>query len=768
MQRTSRVLASGALVLVLSTASHALAGTLRGSVLSAAGQPVSEADVSLPELRLDTTSDDDGRFSFPDVPSGEHYLVAASLRFGSAVVRVDVAGDATAVTVTLDQHIHTGSVSVTATGRLRGLDEVVAPVDVLSDEELARRVEATLGGTLAQQPGVAAGGAGRGSGRPVIRGLAGDRIRVLENGLGSGDVSSIGPDHATSVEPLAAERIEVVRGPATLLYGGTAVGGVVNVLDGRIPDRVPDAAVSGTVQLSASTNSDELGGSLALDGGAGAFAWHLQAFGRDSDDYSSPARRSAAEDPEHEGEEHDGVFETGRVENSFVESRGGALGMSWVGDRGWVGLAASAYDSDYGVPGHSHQHEAQGPSTGRVLAEQDEEHEDEEAVTIDLEQRRLDLHGRLDAPLTGVEAVQLRVGWRDYSHRELEGRDVGTRFANRFVEGRLEALLAPLAGFEGVAGLHWLDRDFSASGAEAYVRPTTTRRLAAFAFEELPPRPWGVQVGMRLESQDTDTVDPALRSRSFTPLSASAGVTYAFSETWRLNLTASHAERAPTAEELYSDGPHAATRSYEVGNPALGVERGNGVDLTARVSGERLSGSASIFLTRFDDYVYLADTGEVEDGLPVRAFTAADAELAGAELHGDLELYHGGSTHLHLEATYDRVRGRLTSTGEHLPRIPPQRLRLGLVALGELWNARLEGRWVDEQDRVADLEEPTPDYAMLDASVGVHFVAGGMAHHLLLRGSNLTDEAAFNHVSFLKRQAPLPGRTVTLLYRAVF
>lgn len=759
--------------LIVTTAAPLNAADIVGIVRSASGDLVPDARVSLIYLRQETTTDDRGRFIFTDVDPGEHLLEVTSLVFGAAVIRIEVTEDGPPVTIELDQMVHAGSVSVTTTGRIRGLDEVVAPIGVLTDEELALRLGPTLGETLAQQPGVSATGYGRGASRPVIRGLSADRIRVLENGLDSGDVSSIGPDHATAVEPLSAERIEIVRGPATLLYGGTAVGGVVNVIDGKVPDRIPNVPVSGTVKLSAGTNADEISGAVSVDGGGGSLAWHLEAFARDADDYSSPAPRIVGGEHDHEAEsgedEHiDPEWQTGQVENSFVESRGGALGLSWVGSRGYVGLAYSLYDSDYGVPGHSHHHDEKlGPSTVAMVFD---EHDTESAhaVTIDLEQRRVDVHGRFDEPFKGVDALQFRLGWRDYQHQELEGSDVGTVFNNEFLEGRVEALLAPWGGFEGVAGLHWLDRDFQAFGEEAFVQPTTTRRVAAFLHEELKPRPWGFQVGLRGESQDTDTIDPDLPSRSFSPISASAGVTYQFSESWRLNLSASHSERAPTAEELYSDGPHIATSTYELGDPELDIEQGNGLDLTIRASGEQISGSASVFYTRFSDFIFLAETGVVEDGFDVRAFTAADAEFSGMELHGDLELYHGGENHLHLEATYDRVEGELSGDNENLPRIPPQRFRLGLVFLGTAWNSRIEGQWVDEQHKVAEFELPTPGYTMLNAAVGYHFIAGGIAHHVMLRGTNLTNEDAYNHVSFLKFQAPLAGRMVTLSYRAIF
>ncbi len=770
------------------TAASAIAADLDGVVRNAAGDPVGGAAVSVIDLRLDTTTDPDGSFSFSGVAPGEHLLSVRDPRFGGAVLRVLVAGAGpTSVEVELDQKVHAGDVSVTASGRARSLDELTAPVDVLAGDDLVLRRAATLGDTLSEQPGVAATGHGQGSSRPVIRGLGGDRIRILENGLGAGDVSSIGPDHAVSVDPLAAEQIEIVRGPATLLYGGTAVGGVVNVLDGRVPDRIPAQPVTGSVDLEAGSNADQRSGAVRLDGGTGRFAWHLSGFARDADDYDSPAPRPAEDEHDH-GDDHDhpytatldddhdddhdhgdGEMVTGRVDDSFVESRGLTVGASWVGDRGYLGVAAGGLDSEYGVPGHGH-HGDEDDHDHPFAATLDDDHDEEEegSVFVDLEQRRLDLHGRLDRPFAGVDALTLRAGWRDYEHREMEGEEVGTRFTNELVETRVDALLAPIGRFEGTAGVHWIDRDFAAAGEEAFVQPTTTRRLAAYLYEQAPAEPWGFELGLRYERQDTETVDPDLPSRDFDAFSAAAGVSLSPSDPWLVSLTATRAERAPTAEELYSDGPHAATFAYEIGDPDLATEVGTSLDLTLRARSERLEGTVSVFRTWFDGFVYLAETGAVLDGLDVFRFAQADADLYGLEIHGDAEVYHSGERHVHVGVVYDQVRAKLSDRDENLPRIPPRSAKVQLTYLDARWSARLEARWVDEQDEVAPLEEPTPDHTLLGASVGYRFFVARTVHELLLKGTNLSDEAAYNHVSFLKEVAPVPGRNVSLSYRVTF
>lgn len=750
--------------------------SISGVVLSAGGDPVAGAEVELPELRRRTTTDSEGKFLFADLSAGEYLLSVSSPRFGSAVQRFAVQeGRETSLEISLDRLVHSGAISVTAVGVARGLSELTTPVDVLAGEDLAFRRQSTLGETLAQQPGVTSTSYGQGSSRPVIRGLGEDRIRILENGLDTGDVSSIGPDHAVSMDPLAAEQVEVVRGPATVLWGANAIGGVVNVLDGRVPDRPATAPVTGIVELEGGSNADKLSGALKLDGGSGRWAWHLDLYGRDQDDYSSPARRPVEDgEHEHEGdleEEHEEAYETGAVENTWTEAAGATVGASYVTDRGFIGVAVGGYDTRYGIPGHHHSDEAKDHDHAvRLGVKQGDGHDDdeEERVYSDLDQRRVDLHSQLDAPFAGFSALRFSAGWRDYTHQEIEGDELGTQFNNRWTEARLDLVNQRFRGFEGTLGLHYVNRDFEAFGEEAFVAPTDTTRLGAYIFQETKPDPVGFAFGLRFDSQDTATVDPELPDRDFSTWTTSAGVVWRISEAWNLGVNLNRPERAPTAEELYSDGPHAATFAYEIGDPFLDPEVGNGAEATLRVEHGRFEAALSAFATRYDGFIYLAETGEEIDGFEVLQFTQDDARFTGFELHGHYELLHAARSHLHLGFSYDQVQAEFSDSGEPLPRIPPRRGRLALVYLSEKWDARLEGWWVDDQTRVAERETPTPGHEMLHASVGYKIFAGGVVHELALRCRNLTDEAAYNHVSFLKFQAPLPGRDVSLVYRLVF
>jgi iron complex outermembrane recepter protein len=744
--------AMAAVVLVVSPGPLAADETvvLSGFVLSAGGEPVAGAEVSLPELRRTTLTDDDGGFTLEGLSPGEYLVSVSSLRAGGAVQRVAVtASPSDPIVFTLDKLVHSQGITVTAAGVARGLGEVVQPVDVLGGEDLVLRRQSTLGETLAQQPGVTASTYGQGSSRPVIRGLGADRIRILENGLDTGDVSSIGPDHAVAIDPLAAEQIEVVRGPAAVLWGANAIGGVVNVLDGRVPDKPATAPVTAVIEVEVGSNANKKSGAAKLDGGTGHFAWHLDAYVRDQDDYSSPAER-----PGHEGEP-----ETGTVENSWADAKGATIGGSYVADRGFIGVAVGGYDTQYGIPGHHHHHHEGEPEPPK------EDHEEEPGVYADLEQRRVDLHGQLDDPFRGFSFLKLSAGLRDYNHQEMEGDELGTRFDNRWTEARLDFGNERFLGFTGTLGLQYVHREFAAAGEEAFVAPTDTTKLGAYIFEQTAVDPVGFQFGLRYDNQDSRSSDPGLPDRDFQTWTASVGVVWDFLEHWGLTASLNRPERAPTPEELYADGPHAATGAYEIGDPELSSEVGLGIEASLRAEYPRFEATLSAFATRYSDFIYLAETGDEIDGFEVFQFSQNDTEFRGFELHGHFEVLHTGSNHLHLGFSYDQVRAEFTDTGEPLPRIPPRRGRLALVFMGERLDARIEGWWVDDQTRVGEHESPTPGYTMLNASFAYRLFAGKTVHEFMLRGRNLTNEAAYNHVSFLKFAAPLPGRDVALIYR---
>jgi iron complex outermembrane receptor protein len=699
------------------------AGTVSGRVTTAGGQPATDARVELVQLGRRSPVDETGRFRFEQVPAGHYLLQAHSPRWGSAVLRVEVDGSqGAALDVTLDRVQHSESVVVSAMAEAATLSELAQPVSVLSGTELAARLQPTLGETLAQEPGVSSTYFGPGASRPVIRGLGGDRIRILQSGIGIADASSTSPDHAVSYDPLSAQQIEVVRGPAALLYGSNAVGGIVNVLDDRVPDAVSDKPLHGRAQLAGATADDQRTGAASLSGGGGAVAWHADFLRRQTDDVNIPG---------------------GVLANSFTENTSGAVGASLVGSRGFVGASFSGLDSNYGSPA-------------------------EEEVHIEMRQRRGDLRGEWHQPMSGLRNLRLRVGIADYEHIEFEGEEEGTRFTNDAWEGRLEGAHGSLGPFQGTVGVQAVHRDFAAIGEESFVPPSTTDVLALFAFEEARRGRWRFQLGGRWEKQDTEARGDDVITRNFDAVSGSAGLVYAPGQAWSAALAVARSVKLPNAEELFSKGPHLATNAFEVGDPDLDQEKSLGVDLSLRRSVGRVSGDLTLFMNRFDGYIFEQLTGQEEDGLQVIEFVQRDADFVGAEAQVRIDLLHSEPHHLHADLSADYVRAELRDTGEPLPRIPPFRYGFALHYDSERWDARVELRGAAAQDRLASFETETDGYTLLNAALGYRLFAGRNVVELFLRGTNLGDVEARNHVSFLKDVAPLPGRDVRLDLRFTF
>lgn len=725
--RNFRVFAT--LVLFAFSSSAVLAasvGTLAGKVIyHADGSAVVGAQVRLAGTTRQAETDAAGAFRFEQMPAGSYLVVVETDRFGDASANTAVIADETTeVEIPLDLSIHGDELVVTATADARTLAELAQPVGVLSGAELAVAARGSLGETLSTQPGVNSTFFGAGASRPVVRGQGGNRIRILENGVDSGDVSDTSPDHAVALDPLSAEKIEVVRGAATLLYGSNAIGGVVNVIDDRIAEYRSSSPIEGRVQLVGGSNADETTGAIAVGGSLGALAWRAGGFTRTSDDYASG---------------------DGEVVNSDSESDGANLGLSFVGERGFFGAAYRAYDANYGNPA-------------------------EEEVRLDQRQRRIDVRGGITTPVGIFKNLRLRFGQSDYEHTELEGSEVGTVFLNDAWEARLDAPHRQLGIFQGAVGLQVANRAFEAIGEEAFVPPTDNDTWAAFLFEEIGTGAFRAQMGVRHEHQDSSAEGQP--DRTFSGTSASLGGLWRPNEDYALALTASRSVRIPDPEQLYADGPHIATGVYEIGDPNLREETTLGVDLALRKTTGRLRGSLSLFSSQVDDYVYDDFTGEVvegeEDVLPVVRFVQADAEFTGAEAEVHFDLVHSDPHHLELELFGDLVRAELRGTGEPLPRIPAARFGGGLRYQGSPFSASLFCRRTQDQDRISEFETPTAGHTFINASIGYRFYLGGTVHDLVLAGTNLTDEYAQEHISYLKEVAPLPGRDVRLTYRLAF
>jgi iron complex outermembrane receptor protein len=720
---SARTLAIRLLVPLLVAATSARAGRIHGIVVDARGGPSPQARVTIVETGATTLAADDGTFAIERVGAGACTPAAESPRHGSGIAEalLDREDAEVEVRLALDPLRQHETVVISATPDARGRDELVQAVGVLEDADLAREAASTLGETLARQPGVHSASFGPGAGRPVIRGLSGERVRLMTNGLEIGDASTASPDHAVGASPFGAERIEILRGPATLLYGSNAIGGAVNVIDDRIPSALPGVTVAGTAQLRGATVADEGAASLVLDGGKRGIAWHADGFRASAGDLDTPA---------------------GRLANTQSSSDGGAAGASWIGRRAWAGAAVGGFDTAYGSAA-------------------------EEEVTIALRQRRLDVRGEIRDLSPSWRALRVGAGASDYEHAEIEGGETGTRFLNATHEVRVEALHGKPGVFSGSVGIQHVSRDFEAIGEESFVPPTTTRSLGIFAFEEIELDPWRVQLGARWDARDVGCDSCPSGSRRFDGLSASVGALRRWDNGWSVSASLSRSLRLPGAEELFSEGPHLATSTYERGDAELRPEIAHGLEAGVRHHGKRWHLEASAFVNEFDGFIRQAATGEVIDGLPVFEHAQGDARTWGGEAAAGIDLVHAEPHHVRLEIGADLVRTRRES-GDALPRTPPGRLRLGLRYQGARSWALVQVAATADQRRVADLETPTKGFTQLEMSAGWRVIAGPTVHDVMIVGTNLTDELARNHASFLKDVAPLPGFGLSLTWRLLF
>ncbi|MDT8367587.1 MAG: TonB-dependent receptor [Longimicrobiales bacterium] len=728
------------LILGTPSAVHAQTGRIEGRVLTRTGDPAPEVLVRIVNLNRNVETSVDGTFAFEEVPAGVHLVQVRSERFGQRSARVEVpSGGVGRVTLELLPLFHLDAVVVSAGPLAARQDELFQSATTLSGDELRSRAQPSLGETLSGKPGIRSTYFGPGASRPVIRGLGGDRVRVLESGLGSGDASSTSPDHAVALDPASAERIEVVRGPATLLYGSSAIGGVVNVFDGRIPREAPPVPLSGRVSGTGGSVSDERNVTGDASFLVGPLVARVAGGYRDTEDYNIPgfARLGAdADDPD---------AEKGVLQNSALETHNLSGGLSWVGARGHLGAAVSGFDSFYGVPGGV----------------------EEEDVSVDLEQRRFDLDGELRFDEGFLDRVRLRFGVADYEHVELEGTEIGTEFFNDQWEGRVELRHRSVGPFEGALGFQILDREFTVVGEESFTPPTDTEQFAVFLYEEAGVGPVRLQLGSRVETQDTKDLENGTTA-DFTGVSISTGVSFAPSDPVSIALSLSRSVKLPSPEELFSDGPHLATRNFEIGDPGLDKEVGYSADLTLHLHEGPARLQLTGFVTDFDDFIFADFTGNDRDGLQEVIFAQDNARFIGIEGETSVEVFEGGGDHLAIELGGDYVRATLTDTDEALPRIPSWSFGGGPVWEGSHLTGRTTVRRVGAQNRVGRFETSTPGYTMINAEVGYQLRVGGLSHQFSLQGRNLADNDARAHTSFLKEFVPMPGRDVRLVYSVGF
>jgi len=634
--------------------------------------------------------------------------------------------------------------------------DVVQGTSILSGDLLADALRGSIGETLADQPGMSSTFFGPFASRPVIRGFDGDRIRVMFDGIGSIDASSVSPDHETAGEASGADRIEILRGPATLMYGTSAIGGVVNIIDGRIPTALPEGGLEANVTSGYGTNAREGfvngGTDVALGGG---FVAHGEGAWRKSQDYRVPGYASA------EAEE-EGIL--GRVENSGGRTAQGAGGLSYLWDSGLLGMSVGRFESNYGSPaGHAHAHDEEHEDDHDHDDDHDQLHED---VRIDLKQTRVDGKGELRNLDGFVTAAKFRFAWGDYTHTELEGGTPATVFANKGWEGRLEAVHAALGPVTGVFGVQYRSRAFSAIGEEAFVPNTHTHQTGLFLVETSEFGPWRIEAGGRVEFTRVKST-AAVMQRSFTSAAFSGSMSYELIKDTMAGLIVSWTQRPPTAEELFSNGPHLATNQFEIGDPSLRQEKALNAEATLRRRAGAVTGSISVYRTNYDRFIFSRETGEEVDGIPAFQVGESAARFSGVESEIVWQIFRDRHRSLSIDGGVDYVRATNTTAAEPLPRIQPLRYRLGIDGSWSKVSGRIEVQGADGQSRVAPLESSTGAYTLLNARLAFR-PSEAYDMRFVLQGRNLTNAAARPHTSFIKEVAPLPGRDVRLYLQARF
>jgi len=688
--------------------------------------PVAGAQVSIRGQSGTYVTDAAGIARLPDRPAATTVLdivTPAGARFertiGAGTATVDVAEPPPLSPSTLPP------LRVTASPLSRGIDDIATPATVLAGDSLNQRRQSSLGETIKDIPGVASTQFGPGASRPIIRGMDGPRVRVLSDGVDVLDAATVSPDHAVTSDPFLAKQIEILKGPATLLYGGGAIGGVVNVIDSRIPTSVPAKGYEGEGQMLWDPNASAMTGMLGFTVGVPNVALHLEGTHRLSDDYFTA--RKFGDPPSR------------RVRNSFNDTTSWSAGGSWIGEWGYLGAAFSDQKKEYGIPS--------------------------EATTfIRMHSQRVDVRGELTEPFTGIEKVRFRLGHVNYQHKEIEDGEVGTTFKNNATDARLEIVHNPIGGLKGMFGVSSFWRDFKAQGEEAFIAPTKTRNHALFALERYSWDSFYIEGGLRYEWQSIDVKSdqPDRRHHGF---SASLGAMWDFTPGYTVGLTFSRSQRLPTAEELFANGPHVATGQFEIGDPRLKVETSHNLELSLRKKTGPLQFGVSLYRNVVHDFIFPAETGEVVDDLRVVNFRQQNAVFYGIEA----DAKYAVTDYLDASVFGDYVRAKLRGGDGNLPRIPPGRLGGRLDARWEQWKAYLQFYHVFKQGDVAAFETKTGGYNMLNAGISFTSSLGPLtAYEFFVRANNLLNEKAIVHTSFIKDSVPLPGINVMVGARFTF
>ena len=784
------------------THTHTFAKQVYVKLEDAKGNPIANTLVKLRGTDVEATSNHQGILEF-DTPEGTYILDVKSdfqSHFHQSIT-VDDSLDTSldnpyVVSLTSDSE---HKLVITANPLEHTVLDMATPATLLAGDELVRKRAATLGEILQAEPGLNVSSFGPAVSRPVIRGLSGSRVTITNNQMTVQDASTASADHDLGIEPILAEQIEVIKGPATLLYGSGAIGGVVNTTDRKInPNQLED--VSGAFELRFGNNAtNETTAIFALDGGNEDWNWHIDAFSKSNDDLIIPSYAESEALREHEEEHHEEELheeehheednheedhgEFGILESSASEARGGSVGATLLTEKGYWGLSLNHIDKNYGVPGHAHhgeeehQEEEEHEEEHHEEEHQEEEHHDE-GVTIDMKQTRFDFQTKHENLFAGAEQFFAGLSYTDYEHVELEGEEIGTRFTNEALEFRTWIKHDSWDGWNGVIGAQISSRDFAAIGEEAVVPESDTNNRAVFWLEEKHFDKLKWELGARLESQSISAL--GFESKSENGFSFSSGIVYKLREHNLVAVNFSHANRFPSAEEYFSFGPHIATRTFDIGNQDLTKETSNNLDLSYRFEFEKITGEINLFFNRFNDFIF-ADVvsesdpcasheaaHEAEEGeLSLTCYKQADADHRGMEFQVAFPIAQVGQHQFTGEVFGDWVNAELKN-GDYLPRIPAN--KLGLVLNYEHVNLSSHLSWIkyQAQNDISENEFATPGFKQLDLEVAYRLNYNQDQLYLFIKGKNLLDEEARDHSSFIKDLAPRVGRNLTMGVRYSF
>lgn len=711
-------------------------GTLRGKVALANGDPLHNVKVTIIQLKLSTETAEDGTYEFKNVPVGKYDISAHLERTPDILAKAEIASGQT---VTADFVIRLEAireqVTVTATGSEETTFNSIQSVTIIGSLDLAKKNPISLGEALDHELGVAKRSFGPGSSRPVVRGFDGDRVLVLQEGVGIGGLGFQSGDHAEPIDLLSQDRIEVVKGPATLLYGSNAIGGVVNAVSGH--DEAHKGVRGYVTGIGGSTNN-QFGGSGGIEFGTERWLFWANGGGQRTQDYKTPI---------------------GTIENSFSRYGNASGGFGYFGDKGFLSFSYTADRRNYGIPtepDHDHDDDSE--------LEDDDDGHGHEMVRLNPRRDGFQFRGGfrdLAAPISGGNFT---LQYNNYRHDEIElpDEEIGTQFKNKSFLYRAVFDQRRTGRYSGSFGFSGLYRDFTAIGEEALAPPTTQNNFAAFGLQTVDFEKFALQFGGRVE-RNAYSPD-GLRDRSFTGFSGSAGIRVGLGGNNVFVANYTHSYRAPALEELYNNGPHPGNLTFEIGDDNLDRERGNGIDFSLRHNSRRLRAEANYFYYRINDFVYLAPTGNIEDGLIEANYAQGDSRFTGTELRFDVGL----TNNLWLLSSLDYVNSELTNTGTPLPRIPPLRARVGFEAFAKGFRINPEIVMAQDQNRLFTTEERTAGYATVNLNASYTYTQKHYAHIFSVNAFNLNDKLFRNHLSFIKEFAPEIGRGVRVVYTLRF